>query len=156
MPQQVLLAQNKITKATPMMTIGSDELVISPLASLKKDMHIPRSAIATIYVQRHDGPFVDPTTYARVPRLLRFPIGTGAPAILWVVLRAPALVNGFKLGVNRVLAISARERRKGVLLDAVGFDVDNPERVLRKLRDEGVESTMEPDRVWTQVLGPAL
>ena len=105
---------------------------------LKHSVAIPIGQIAAVV--EPVGTESDPLL-ARDVRILTFASGGGGRTNLVLVFRSPVVIDGFKLGAQRVLAISGRERRRGVYLDAVGVDVRDPQGLADALRARRVPSS---------------
>lgn len=74
---------------------------------------------------------------------------------LTVVFRSPIHIDRFRLGADRMLAISGRERRRGVDVDAIGVEVQDPQGLGDVLRARGAAAATSLATALVSVVGEA-
>lgn len=102
---------------------------------MKRPLMVAVADIAAVVALDGDG--VEVPEPERLPRVLHLPSGLRAPNV-HIVFRRPVRSEGFRLGADRALAISPRERREGLLLDGISATVRSPEDLVATLRLAGV------------------
>jgi hypothetical protein len=152
---ELLFAANKITGSQPAATFAETTVRFHGFNWMKSGTGIDtaRTNIAGVAILP-DNETPNVIDSGRDLRVLRLQIGTGAPAVAWFFFREPVLATGFKLGVDRALAISAKERRNGVLVDVLGIDVSHPDITSTQLTERcGLAPTTNIDRLVTSTYG---
>jgi hypothetical protein len=120
---------------------------------LKDPLVVPIDQIAAVV--EPGGTEADPLLL-RDARIIGFVSGGLASPNLIVVFRSPVRVDRFRLGADRMLAISARERRRGVDIDAVGVQVQDPRGLRDVLRARGAAPAASVAAALVSVVGEAL
>jgi hypothetical protein len=119
---------------------------------LKAPVVVPIEQIAAVVEPA--GTEADPLLLRDV-RILGLVSGGLASPNLIVVFRWPVRIERFRLGAERVMAISGRERRRGVDVDALGVEVQDPYGLREALRARGATPAMSLATALVSVVGEA-
>jgi hypothetical protein len=130
------------------MSIDADRVTITG-TFLKEPLSIPLTELGAVVRQTEI--VADPMVYRRRVRNVRL---SGTDANVLLVCTPPAVVPKFKYGAEKSLAISARERKRGVALDVIGLSVDEPDPFVAQLAALGVRNASLPV-VLSEVIGVA-
>ena len=119
---------------------------------LKEPVVVPIDQIAAVVEPA--GSEADPLLLRDV-RVIGLVSGGLASANVVVVFRSPVRVDRFRLGAEQVLAISARERRRGVDVDAIGVEVQDPHGLREVLGARGAAPATSLAAALVSVVGEA-
>lgn len=129
------LARPRMRGHTGSVTLHDDGVAWLEHSLLTAPLVVPVADIAAV-VTLGDGD-VEPREPARLPRLLHLPSGLQAPNVE-LVFRRPIWAAHFRRGADRVLAISPKERRRGLAIDGLVFTVSMPSELAATFRGAGV------------------
>jgi hypothetical protein len=121
---------------------------------LKEPLEIPLSDVAAaVHVGADDAEEEELPLPERELRTLVLPSDPRRPSGLLLVLRHPVRIGHFRFSADRVLAISSKERRRGVDVDLLGVQVADVDAARVALGAAGVDTTSSLPTVIREVGG---
>jgi hypothetical protein len=139
-----------IGKARGAVILDGDIRIEYPL--LKAPVTIPfDSVLAAVRITEVGG---EQPILRRDVRLLQLSPALTEPNVV-IVFESPVHIERFKFGAEKGLAISARERKRGLDLDGLGVSVERPDGLVTSLGARGVRSLPTVAMAMSELVGEA-
>jgi len=144
-----------IGRANAAVVLNGDVRIEHPF--LKAPLAVPMGEVAAVVrvTHRPSGRESGQGVLRRDARVLHLPSSALTESNVVIVFKAPVRVARFRFGAENGLLISARERKRGLDLDAVGVTVVEPDQLASVLARRGVRMIPTVAQALSEVIGEA-